>query len=29
MPNPLFNVDRRPCAHLAGPISFGGNDATW
>lgn len=29
MINPLFNVDRRPCAHLSGPISFGGIDTTW
>lgn len=32
MINPLFNVDRRPCAHLSSPISFGGstaNDARW
>jgi hypothetical protein len=29
MPNPLFNVDRRPCAHLSGAIAFGGNDARW
>lgn len=29
MSNPIFNVDRRPCVHIADPISFGGNNATW
>lgn len=29
MPNPLFTVDRRPCVHIADPISFGGNNAMW
>jgi len=28
MINPLFNVDRRPCVHLAGLIAFG-TDPTW
>jgi hypothetical protein len=29
MPNPLFQVDRRPCVHIADPITFSGVDERW